>query len=163
MAKRLILTAALASIAFSSAFAQTTPAPSQTPSATPAPATRSDMSKTFIQSQSNTQWLASKLIGLRVESANKENVGSISDLVLNQDGSIAAVVIGVGGFLGIGSKDVAVPLSALNLTRSADGNRATIQLTKAELEKAPDFKPLEEPRKKDTTPVAPATRPAPSQ
>ena len=48
--------------------------------------------------------------------ANANNLGKINDLVLNKDGGIAAVVIGVGGFLGIGEKQVAVDFHALQWT-----------------------------------------------
>lgn len=53
-------------------------------------------------------WPASKIKGLNVYNQNNEKVGDISDLMLNKDGKIDVVVVSVGGFLGIGSHDVAV-------------------------------------------------------
>jgi sporulation protein YlmC with PRC-barrel domain len=53
-------------------------------------------------------WRASKIIGLNVYNDNNENVGSINDLLTDKNGSIKAVVIGVGGFLGVGEHLVAV-------------------------------------------------------
>jgi sporulation protein YlmC with PRC-barrel domain len=53
-------------------------------------------------------WRASKLVGLNVYNDNNENVGSINDLLTDKNGSIKAVVIGVGGFLGVGEHLVAV-------------------------------------------------------
>jgi sporulation protein YlmC with PRC-barrel domain len=67
----------------------------------------------FITEQSPDQWRASKLIGVNVAGPNDENIGGISDILLDHSGSAQAVVIGVGGFLGIGKKDVAVPYKTL--------------------------------------------------
>jgi hypothetical protein len=53
-------------------------------------------------------WRASKLVGLKVYNEANENVGSINDLLTDKSGSIKAVVIGVGGFLGMGEHLVAV-------------------------------------------------------
>lgn len=55
------------------------------------------------------EWRGSKLTGLTVYNNNDERVGDINELVLGKDGRIASVVIGVGGFLGLGERDVAVP------------------------------------------------------
>ena len=55
-------------------------------------------------------WRASKLVGLRVYNEKNESVGSINDLLTDKSGSIKAVVIGVGGFLGVGEHLVAVAL-----------------------------------------------------
>src|SRR4030081_2647506 len=54
-------------------------------------------------------WRASKIIGLSVYNDNNESLGSINDLLMDKSGSIKAVVIGVGGFLGVGEHLVAVP------------------------------------------------------
>jgi sporulation protein YlmC with PRC-barrel domain len=53
-------------------------------------------------------WRASKVVGLRVYNEANENVGAINDLLTDKSGSIKAVVIGVGGFLGMGEHLVAV-------------------------------------------------------
>jgi hypothetical protein len=98
----------------------------------------------------DTDQLATKIIGQPVydgTDAKADNLGNISDLVVNKDGSIAAVVVGVGGFLGIGQKQVAVNFTSLQLTVAADDTkRFVIQTTKDELTSAPDFKTV------DTTP-----------
>jgi sporulation protein YlmC with PRC-barrel domain len=87
----------------------TTVAFAQTPTTTTdragmAPAAASDSSSTF---QGN--WRASKLVGLSVYNDANESVGSINDLLTDKNGNIKAVVIGVGGFLGVGEHLVAVP------------------------------------------------------
>src|SRR5690606_37938364 len=58
-------------------------------------------------------WSVSDFQGKDVYLPNGENIGSINDVLISHDGSVNAVVVGVGGFLGIGAKDVAVDLNAL--------------------------------------------------
>jgi sporulation protein YlmC with PRC-barrel domain len=58
-------------------------------------------------------WRASKMVGLSVYNDNNESVGSISDLLTDKNGSIKAVVIGVGGFLGVGEHLVAIPFEKI--------------------------------------------------
>jgi sporulation protein YlmC with PRC-barrel domain len=55
------------------------------------------------------QWRASKLEGLDVYNQNNEKIGDISEMLVDSSGRIQAVVVGVGGFLGIGERDVAIP------------------------------------------------------
>jgi len=55
-------------------------------------------------------WRASKVVGLNVYNDNNESIGSINELLMDKSGSIKAVVIGVGGFLGVGEYLVAIPL-----------------------------------------------------
>jgi hypothetical protein len=61
------------------------------------------------------QMLGSDLRGTRVYAANNESIGDISDLLLDRQGRVVAAIVGVGGFLGIGQKDVAVPFEALEI------------------------------------------------
>jgi sporulation protein YlmC with PRC-barrel domain len=67
----------------------------------------------FMTAMQGSQMLASKIIGTTVVSANNESIGDVNDVVLDSNGQVLAVVIGVGGFLGIGEKNVAVPYSSL--------------------------------------------------
>jgi sporulation protein YlmC with PRC-barrel domain len=94
-------TALLATAAFAQAPTATTDR------ANMAPAAASD-SSSF---QGN--WRASKLVGLSVYNDNNESLGSINDLLTDKSGNIKAVVIGVGGFLGVGEHLVAVPLDKI--------------------------------------------------
>ena len=86
-------------------------------------------------------WTANEFIGKTVYTTAAENVGEINDLVFGNDGKIVGVVIGVGGFLGIGEKDVLVALDSIRMTK-ADGSD-TVQLvvnaSKEALENAPSF------------------------
>jgi len=86
------------------AFAQTPTA--TTDRATMAPAAASDSSF-----QGN--WRTSKLVGLSVYNDSNESLGSISDLLTDKSGNIKAVVIGVGGFLGVGEHLVAIPFDKI--------------------------------------------------
>jgi sporulation protein YlmC with PRC-barrel domain len=87
------------------AFAQTPTA--TTDRANMAPATASD------QASFQGNWRASKLVGLSVYNDKNESLGSINDLLTDKSGNIKAVVIGVGGFLGVGEHLVAVPLDKI--------------------------------------------------
>jgi sporulation protein YlmC with PRC-barrel domain len=55
------------------------------------------------------QWRASKLIGLNVYNDDNEKIGGITELIVDDSGKLDAVVIGAGGFLGLGEHDVAIP------------------------------------------------------
>ena len=67
----------------------------------------------FVTSQEKTQWRAPKLIGVGVYGRDDKQIGKIDDLLVDRSGSAQTIVIGVGGFLGFGKKDVAVPFSAM--------------------------------------------------
>ena len=73
----------------------------------------------------NDQIRASKMIGSSVYDVQNRNIGKVRDLVLDKDGKIAAVVVDVGTFLGMGGKTVAVQLSDLK----TDNNRLTLEAT----------------------------------
>ena len=85
-----------------------TVASAQTPTATDR--TNAASSDTVSSSQLQGDWRASKVVGLSVYNDNNEKLGSINDLLMDKSGSIKAVVLGVGGFLGMGEHLVAVPL-----------------------------------------------------
>ncbi|WP_230532599.1 PRC-barrel domain-containing protein [Microvirga roseola] len=72
-------------------------------------------------------WRASRLEGMNVYNQNNEKVGDIREVLVNSQGQVEAVVIGVGGFLGIGERDVAVPYNALEWVQ--DDRMATNAVT----------------------------------
>ena len=119
MTAGLVSSALLATVAFA-----------QTPTAT---GDRANMAPAAASDTSSFQgnWRASKVVGLSVYNDNNESVGSINDLLTDKNGSIKAVVIGVGGFLGVGEHLVAVPLDKIKFVNepvayigaSATGNR----------------------------------------
>jgi sporulation protein YlmC with PRC-barrel domain len=67
-------------------------------------------------------WRASKLDGVDVYNDRNEKIGDISEVLLDREGKVEAVVIGVGGFLGVGEHNVAVPFNALQWQMN-DNNR----------------------------------------
>jgi hypothetical protein len=69
-----------------------------------------------------------------------DSIGTISDLVVGADGRISHAVLGVGGFLGIGEKNVALPLNQVRLMRQSDGTLiGFVTSTKAQLQEMPNF------------------------
>jgi sporulation protein YlmC with PRC-barrel domain len=122
--------------------AATTPAPDanaaapQSDVATTAPAT----GEKFLATQADTEILASSLMGQTVYSQADENLGNINDIVFSKDGGIDAVVVGVGGFLGIGEKSVAVAYSNVQAMPDDDGSvKLVLNTTKEELDAAPSY------------------------
>ena len=67
----------------------------------------------YIPTQASEEDLASNWIGKSLYNGNDENLGDINDILIGQGGNIRAVIVGVGGFLGIGEKDVAVSFNAI--------------------------------------------------
>ena len=104
--------------------------------------------------------IVNDLLGAPVYSSageDAEEIGSVNDLIITNDGDINAVIIGVGGFLGIGEKNVAVDYLSLEYTMAADNTWRWVLPTTAEaLNAAPDFV-WENPREVATDPaMAPA-------
>jgi hypothetical protein len=122
------------------AMAQTTPTQQ-------APAAESATPKTPVPGQivvqeANTLLAKQDLIGQTVHAPDKAKVGSISDLILSKDGkSVEGFLIGVGGFLGIGEKTVALKMDRLKMTPGANGEmELAMDMTKDELKNTPTFK-----------------------
>ena len=131
----------------STAPAPTTPmqSPSTAPntSATSITSTTMSGSETFLPAQKASDWRASKLIGTAIMGPDNTKIGDVNDVLLDNNGNAHAVVIGVGGFLGVGEKDVAVPFNKLSITPTAAGDKIekiTVSYRKEELQNAPTFK-----------------------
>lgn len=114
---------ALTSIGFAllaaTAMAQTgAPAPASpspsAPSATTAPAETTKAPTPTQNLAGQGKWRATKLIGVDIYGPDNKKVGDVTEVVLDKTGKIEMVTIGVGGFLGIGTKDVAVPFEQIN-------------------------------------------------
>lgn len=96
---------------------------------------------TFIGVQDKTSVMASNLIGEYVKNNKGETVGHINDLVFDKDQNLKVAVIGVGGFLGLGEKDVAVSFDTLEITSTENDDFViTANLTKDVLQAAPKYK-----------------------
>jgi len=88
-----------------------------------------------------TEVAASDLLSQKVKNSANETVGDINDLSIGSDGKIAAVIIGVGGFLGMGEKNVQLPYEQLTFSRDANGYLVvTANITKESLQSAPEWK-----------------------
>ncbi|TCL75832.1 PRC-barrel domain-containing protein [Rhizobium sp. BK251] len=156
---------ALAPAAFAqSATTPAEPAPSveATQPATPAPALPADNAQapaaapstdtaqapaapgSYLTEQSADQISANTYIGQSVYNSNNESIGSVNDLIMQKEGGLVAAVVGVGGFLGIGEKNVAVPMDKIAVAQNTQDG--TVKLTTSEtadsLKAAPEFKTL---------------------
>lgn len=106
MIKKYVAAALLGTaLAGGAAFAQTTTPAS--PSAAPAASTSS------VQTNLKGNWRASKLVGLAVYNDSNEKLGDINEVLIDNGGKINAIVIGVGGFLGVGEHNIAVAFDKL--------------------------------------------------
>jgi hypothetical protein len=121
--------------------------------------TRTEGPAAFLEATDEGNVLASSLIGMRVyatEAAVDENraypadaraewddIGEVNDVVLSWDGSVKGVVLGIGGFLGMGEKDIAVDMSSITRVRESDDADdwfLVVNSNKEALEAAPGYK-----------------------
>ncbi|HQS10546.1 MAG: hypothetical protein B7Y12_14825 [Rhizobiales bacterium 24-66-13] len=185
MNTKMLTVTALAALLAGPAFAQTATPPSAAPStpSTTTPSTTTPSTSTmpsssssatpsapagsaaFIESQKQEQWLASNLIGTKVRGSGDESLGEVNDVLLDRNGAVVGAVIGVGGFLGVGEKDVAVPFNALELVRNTNGDTLVLRKSKDELKAAPEFKEYTAPTSASSggTAGAPATTTPPAR
>lgn len=71
---------------------------------------------------------------------NRDNkIGDVNDLLLDKNGKINAVIVGVGGFLGVGEKNVAVPFSSLKVADKNGSRYLVLETTKEALQTAPGY------------------------
>jgi hypothetical protein len=120
---------------------QTLPAPSKPMTAPTAAPMNAPMKADFVNRQGPNQWVMSKFKGTNVVGPNNEKIGDVSDILFEKNGSVAAFVIGVGGFLGIGAKDVALTPASFQVIKDDDGktDKLRLAMTKDELKQAPTF------------------------
>jgi sporulation protein YlmC with PRC-barrel domain len=110
--------------------------------ATPAPAPAPDATTTVGNAEVNPAdaVLASQFMGQAVYTAANENIGEINDLIMNKELDNIVAIVGVGGFLGIGEKDVAIPIGDIKVIKDTDNAlRLTISASKEQLEALPVF------------------------
>ncbi|HEY7647277.1 MAG TPA: PRC-barrel domain-containing protein [Hyphomicrobiales bacterium] len=93
----------------------------------------------FTSSAGADDLLASELIGTPVRNAKEDKLGDINDVIMGKDGKPAVAVLGVGGFLGIGEKNVGVPFDSLQFTTDNNKKIARLEIDKQALESAPAF------------------------
>ncbi|MES2202746.1 MAG: PRC-barrel domain-containing protein [Patescibacteria group bacterium] len=103
----------------------------------------------FVAAQSADQVLASKFKGTDVIGTDDKKLGDVSDILFDREGNIKAYVVGVGGFLGIGSKTIALSPNAFQWVPGRDKNdseRLRLSMTKDQLKEAAEFQPYKVPK-----------------
>ena len=93
----------------------------------------------LITMQDENTFMGSKLMNATVYSPQNESIGDVNDVILTRDGKVEGVVVGVGGFLGIGEKDVAIKMDRIKMTETDNGVQLVLEATKDELAAAPEF------------------------
>jgi hypothetical protein len=190
MLKTMMMTTALSGLMIGGALAQTTrpanPEPMQPQATQPVSPGVKDAERAaqsspsmsagdakFINTQGTDQWLSSNFIGVDVIGPDNEKIGDITDILFEKNGNVVGYIVGVGGFLGIGAKNVALaPISfqvvpadadrattgtAASTTARADDVKLKLNMTKDQLKQAASF---ESKRDQDAKARA-ASQPAP--
>jgi sporulation protein YlmC with PRC-barrel domain len=143
------LAACAAILMSSAAIAQTTPPPATTPPAatppvTTAPPARAPATETQMKTKAPTEevtgaWNAKDFMRSRVYNMGGERVGDVNDILVD-NGRVTAIVIGVGGFLGIGEKEVSMTPDQVKRMIHSDGETYfTVNTTKEQLQAAPEY------------------------
>jgi sporulation protein YlmC with PRC-barrel domain len=103
---------------------------------------RPDITREGYKAAVMTELTADKLEGARVYGANDEDVGEVNRLVLDNSGQVQRIVLDVGGFLGVGERQIAVTPDELTIVRTEDGNefRVFIDANQANLKAQPEYK-----------------------
>lgn len=94
----------------------------------------------LITLQDKDTFLASDLTGATVYSPTDEAIGDVNDVIVSRDGKVDGIVVGVGGFLGIGEKDVAIEMAKIKMSETENGIKLVLDASKEELAAAPEFK-----------------------
>lgn len=150
--------ALMVSGALSNALAQSPPSttpdsaspPSASSTTSPSPASgKADL----VTSQKPDQWVSSRFKGTDVVGADDQKIGSISDILFDKTGNIQAYVVSVGGFLGMGAKEVAIAPKSFTTVPGQNGaaEKLKVSVTKDELTNAQNFARYEPPRPTATT------------
>jgi uncharacterized protein YrrD len=92
-----------------------------------------------VSAQKPDQLLASNLKGADVLGADDKKIGDVSDILFTKDGKIEAYILSVGGFLGVGAKEVALAPTSVQLTQDKDTWKLKVSMTKDQLAQAPNF------------------------
>jgi PRC-barrel domain len=119
----------LLAIALTAAFAESDPAKTEPPGANP-PAEVTILNKHEVQG----------VLGREVRSTNDENMGRVVDVLVDRSGQVRAAIIDFGGFLGVGSRKIAVDWNALHFPEPGKPvERITLDLTRDQVKAAPEY------------------------
>jgi sporulation protein YlmC with PRC-barrel domain len=139
-----LLTAAALSLCLSAtAFAQQGPGTdsSANPKSNSQPqAAAGNSASNFVTNEGQGEWLVGNVWNKSVYNAAGKSIGDLKDVLIDKDGKVVAIVVGVGGFLGLGEKDVAVDYNYLKNNGGISDKRITIGMTEQQLREAPTFR-----------------------
>lgn len=96
-------------------------------------------SRGYLESVPKNGIKSASLIGAEVRTGKEESVGPLTDLIIDESGQIVAVVVGVGGFLGIGEKDVAIGWDDVSIKIVSGTPKLRIEASRENLLSAPEF------------------------
>ncbi|MCO5064786.1 MAG: PRC-barrel domain-containing protein [Rhizobiaceae bacterium] len=139
MFRKLLLTTAVASLVAGGAFAQEQTAPAAPMPAVPAETTQPAAEAPAMKADG---LLAANIIGESVYNGtgdDAEKIGDVSDLVIDPNGMVKSMVVGVGGFLGVGQKDVEVDYKSAEWTERNGDRWIVMAMTKDQLQALPEF------------------------
>jgi hypothetical protein len=180
MLKHMMATTAIITLMIGGAAAQSAQQPSQStmPPAQDRPAASAPASGAtspqFIHAQGADQWLSSNFIGTDVVGPDDNKIGDVTDLLFEKDGKVVGYVVSVGGFLGIGSKNVALAPSSFQVvparaattgagsaSMQTDDIKLKLNMSKEQLQQAASFESKREQESKArATQTGGAPRPA---
>jgi sporulation protein YlmC with PRC-barrel domain len=173
MFKQLVITTAAAGLMIGSAVAAENNLNSSAGTTGAGASTAAPLSSTsspkFVNSQRADQFLASKFKGTDVIGADDQKIGDVSDILFDKDGKVQAYIVSVGGFLGMGAKEVALAPSAFQVVAGDksknESDKLRLSMSKDELKQASNFEPYKAPS--STTGMGSsggglATRPSPT-
>ncbi|GAB2722515.1 PRC-barrel domain-containing protein [Halomonas garicola] len=96
----------------------------------------------FMAKQAEDQIRSDQLVGSNIVNASDDKIGSISDLIMDQEGQVVGIVVGVGGFLGMGEKQVALSWDAVEIAPAEDDASYQVKtsIDKEDLDNAEPYK-----------------------
>lgn len=83
---------------------------------------------------------AAKMIGRNVYNLDNEIIGDVEDIIVDKGNVVSAIIVGVGGFLGVGERNVAISPSSMVMSKVGDSPRLVVNTTRDDLKNAPAFK-----------------------
>jgi sporulation protein YlmC with PRC-barrel domain len=129
MLRKLALSASVLALAGSLAVAQAEPITNSS----------SGRSMAAPSSLSTKHWLASDIYKADVYDNAEDKIGVVTDLIVDNNGNVTTAIVGVGGFLGVGKKDVAVPFKDLKVASRDGRDWLVLNQSKEDLKMAPAF------------------------
>jgi len=103
-------------------------------------ATETNLPAPFVLAQAPSQWLMTQFRGMDVITSHGEKIGHVADILFDQNGKIVAYIMSVGGFLGVGSKSVAVTPGVFEFVAYPHAMRLRTAMTKEQFKAAEEFK-----------------------